>query len=205
MRSRRLLKYRIDRTSSYLNSIKNNAFRLFESNTEVSHGLHLEFDDEVESYSCQPFSMEYVKPDGTIGVYTPDNLALKKGGFFLIEVKNSDYCDKDSVREQYECIKRFALDKHKLRFDVAFSDEFAPGDTFKNQSMLYKYRQLSKSKLNNFGLKKRMGKVFQFGELRDSLRMKKLPQTIAFGLLAHKFADFNLTEKLTNHSTLEVA
>lgn len=205
MRPRRLLKYRIDRTSSYLNSIKNNALRLFESNTEVSHGLHLEFDNEVESYSCQPFSMEYEKPDGTIGVYTPDNLALTRGGFFGFEVKNSDYCNKDSVREQYDCIKRFMLDKHQLRFDVVFSDEFAPGHTFKNLSMLYKYRQLSKSHLHGFGLKKRMGKVFQFGELRDSLRMKKLPQTIAFGLVAHKFANFNFTEKLTNDSILEVA
>jgi hypothetical protein len=206
MTGRRLLKYRIDRTSSYLTSItNNNVRRFFESQTEVSHGLMMEFNDDIELYNTQPFTLEYEKENGKIGNYTLDVIYKGVDGFWAKEVKNGFYCNKDKVKAEYECIKHYLLKHHKLRFDVVFSDEFSPKNTFHNQALLYKYRQLSKLQLGNFKLKKHMGNTFKLGELRDFTRQKHLPEITAFGLVAYKFATFDFEQKLTNETILEAA
>lgn len=203
--SRRLLKHRVDKSTIYLNSIKNNFLCWTESYCEWLFALMQEFNDDVIAYNSQPFSLEYEKVDGGLAEYCVDFLVQRNNGLFAYEIKSGKFGSKERIRAEYEHIKNYLLEHHNLRFDVVFDDDFCPAHTAKNLKFLYKYRWLSNDLINNFNLSKHMDPEFHLGELKEFVAKKHLPNVIPFGLIAHNKAIFDFSEKMTNETILKVA
>ncbi len=198
---RKILKYRVDTETPFLWSHLNNEYRWCESLPERNHILCLEFNQGIQSYNTQPFSVKFAKEDGSVGKYTPDVIERSEDGFSLTEVKSSKASNRDKILEKYDRIDYYCRKTVSMKLNIIFSED----QKIDNYLRLYKYRAISQIHFNNLNLRRLLPPVFSFQDLRHSLQLKGLASSIAFSLLAHQKISFDYTMPLKNSTQLEVA
>ena len=205
MGSRYQTKYSINKYIEFFNSLLNCNFQRLDSYTERKYALTLEFNDEVKQYQSQPFTLNYVDSLGNDRQYTPDFLVQKPDGLFVYEIKQKY---KPSLTDpDFEVVKNILLTKKNARFELLSEKDFSTEQEIQNIERLYTYKRIPQALIAQYNFRKLIGaKQCCFGELKEAAKMKGLAPVIPFGVVAHRYAKFDLTtEALNDNTLLEVA
>jgi len=126
-------------------SLKNDCAMFIESEMELDLAILYEFEDNVVSYSTQPFTTEYETLSGKKRKYTPDFMIKnKQGQTILIEVKPF----RKTESEEFQ-IKEALLSRHYHElgycFWVATEDEIYDANRDINLRHLYQWRRATEA------------------------------------------------------------
>lgn len=112
---------------------------LVESILESKYCLHLEFNNQVASYSPQPTTL-MIPGDDRNNKYTPDFLVnLVSGDSFYVEVKPREYLDLPEYRDLFERVS-LMLKGTKWGFQSVDETDIYVEPLLGNYEMLYRYR-----------------------------------------------------------------
>ncbi len=132
-------------STGYFKSYKNNKQIAFESILERDFYMMLEYDNDVDSYSEQPFRL-YYELFGKRTRYTPDTLVkYNSGSEKIFEVKyQKDILADIDLQAKLKILKDVIPEQKSLPFEV-FTDEHINDTYLKNAKFIYSFAFIPKN------------------------------------------------------------
>jgi len=167
--------------------------------------LMLEFDDGVERYQTQPISLLYLSANDRQARYTPDFLVRSAGGFHFEEVKPEVYTNCTKFRGLHQLHRMHIQQRCESTLHLVTDRDIRVGHTIPNLHLLYHFRRVATPNWSRQKLRANLGAAPLFGDLKDFVARQSLSDTIPFALLFKRRYLFDVTQKLTTETRLEIS
>lgn len=97
----------------------------FRSGFELIYHWHLDHDPKVEWYHYEPFFIQYIKLDGSVGRYFPDFLVkyTNDDKLYLREVKADYLHDSLETKAKYEAAFRYVINEPSFDFSILLKED----------------------------------------------------------------------------------
>ena len=173
-----------------------------ESILEMDGCLRLEFDDSVQRFLTQPFSLKLIINNRLVR-YTPDILIeFVDGSYALVEVKPSKKIKEKKLASKLETIRNFCLNELGIPFHILTEKEIHQGKYIANLQQLYPFKDIKISEAFSKKAEESLQSPFTVSALEELCIQKNKNSKHAWAMIAQGFVTFDTNELLIKSSLL---